>query len=183
MATPTPLSRNTVLFHRGWVIGVAVVAIVLGLIGLIFPGTSLVAVAIVFGIALVVVGLRRIVHSYTASDLTRGMRWFAGILGALTLVAGILCWIDPFRSLSVLGYLIGFAWIFEGASSLIGGAVGYVGGARWLTIVAGVVSLLAGVVMILLPLVALSAFLTVGSIVLIVIGVTMLLLLPRRAAM
>lgn len=183
MSVPTPLSRATLLFHRGWVVGVAVIAIVLGLIGLIFPGGTLVLVAVVFGIALVAVGLRRIVHSYTASDLTRGMRWFAGILGALVLLAGVLCLIDPFRSLSVLGLLIGVAWVFEGASSVIGGAVGYVGGPRTFTIVAGIVALIAGIVMIVLPLVALSAFLTVGSIILIVIGVTMLLLLPRRAAL
>lgn len=183
MSSPTPLSRNTVLFHRGWVVGVASIAIILGLVGLFFPGATLAVVAVVFGIALIAMGLRRIVHSYTASDLTRGMRWFAGILGLLVLVAGILCVIDPFRSVALLGLIIGFAWVFEGASSVIGGAVGYVGGARWFTVVAGVVTLVAGVVMILLPLVALSAFLTIGAVILIVIGVTMLLLLPRRAAM
>lgn len=182
MSIPTPVSRNTLLFHRGWAVGVAVIAIVLGLIGLVFPGATLVVAAVVFGIALIAVGLRRIVHSYTASDLTRGMRWFAGILGALVLLAGVLCLIDPFRSLSILGLLIGVAWVFEGASSVVGGAVGYVGGPRALTIVSGVIALIAGIVMVVLPLVALSAFLTVGSIILIVIGVTMLLLLPRRSA-
>lgn len=183
MSQPAPLSRATLLFHRGWVVGVAVIAIILGLIGLIFPSASLVLVAVVFGIALVAVGLRRVVHSYTASDLTRGMRWFAGIMGALVLIAGILCLIDPFRSLSVLGLLIGIAWVFEGLSSIFAGAVGYRDGLRAWTIASGIVALVAGIVMIILPLVALSAFLSVGSIILIVIGVTMLLLLPRRAAL
>ncbi|BDZ47955.1 hypothetical protein GCM10025867_01960 [Frondihabitans sucicola] len=174
---PDP-SRFTL--HRSWVLGVAIAAIVLGLIALFFPAASLLTIAIVFGIFLLVLGLFRLWLSFSARDLATGARWLTGILGALILVAAILCLADPFQSLQVLGFVSGFGWIFEGAAGVLGGWRGFVGGPRWLPVIAGVVSIVAGIVMMILPVAALSAFVTVGGIILIVLGVVALLHLPRR---
>jgi uncharacterized membrane protein HdeD (DUF308 family) len=172
-------SRFTI--HRSWVLGVAIAAIVLGLIALFFPGVSLLTIAIVFGIFLLVLGLFRLWFAFSASTLTTGSRWLIGLLGGLILVAAILCLADPFQSLQALGFVIGFGWVFEGAAAVFGGWRGHVDGRRWFSVIAGVVSIIAGVVIMILPVAALSAFVTVGGILLIVLGVVALLHLPRKA--
>lgn len=180
MSGSTPLGSSRSTLPRSWVLGVALAAIVLGLIALFFPGVSLLTIAIVFGISLLVLGLFRLGIAITATGLTTGTRWLLGILGALILVAAILCLIDPFQSLQVLGLVIGFGWVFEGAAAVFGGWRGDADSPRWSPIVAGVVSIVAGVVMMILPVAALAAFVTVGGVILIVLGIVTLLHLPRR---
>ncbi len=165
---------------RGLIVGVAVVAIVLGLVAVFFPRVSLVTIAVLFGLSLVVVGLFRAVFAFLGKGLRSGVRWFVGIVGLLIFVTGIVCLIDPGQSLAVLGLIIGIGWLFEGITGILAGAVGYSAGPRWTAILGGVVAVAAGVVMMILPVAALAAFVTVGGILLIVVGIAMLLHLPAR---
>jgi uncharacterized membrane protein HdeD (DUF308 family) len=181
MTGTTPLNASRLSIHRGTIVGVAVAAIILGVIALFFPSASLLTIAVIFGLSLVVLGLFRLIVAFTATDLSTGMRWLTGILGALILIAAVVCLIDPFQSLRVLGLVIGIGWIFEGATGIIGGTVGYVGGPRWYSILAGIVSVIAGIVVMILPVAALSVFVTVAAIILIVVGIVTLAHLPRRS--
>ncbi|MCU1528196.1 MAG: hypothetical protein JWP75_1959 [Frondihabitans sp.] len=175
----SPISSGTTA--RSWVIGAAIVAIVLGLIALFFPGASLLTVAILFGLALLAMGIFRLAIAIRGTALPTGARVFTGVFGAIVLIAGILCLIDPGQSLRILGIFIGIGWIFEGATGLVAGTIGSPGGRRVFPIIAGIVAIVAGLIMLFLPVLALSAFIVVAGIILIVIGVTMLLHLPRKA--
>lgn len=174
-AAPT-MSRTSV--ERWWIIAVSLIAIVLGVIAVLIPGPTLLTVAIVFGIHLIAAGVFRLLLAFTASRLDAQVRWLAGLLGALILVAGILCLSNPFESLSVLGLVIGAGWILDGVSSITSGRT--VAGPAWLPIAAGIASVIAGVLTIIMPVLALASFVTVAAILLIVVGVSGLLLLPGR---
>jgi uncharacterized membrane protein HdeD (DUF308 family) len=177
MSIPTSVSTG----GRSWVIGAAIVAIVLGLIALFFPGASLLTVAILFGLALLAMGVFRLAIAIRGTALPTGARVFTGIFGALVLIAGILCLIDPGQSLRLLGIFIGIGWIFEGTTGIISGTMGSPDGRRVFSIIAGIVAIVAGIIMLFLPVLALSAFIVVAGVILIVVGVTMLMHLPRKA--
>ena len=93
------VSARFLTVHRGEVVAVAIVGIVLGIVALVWPEATLVTVAIVFGIYLLVSGIFRITVAFLAHDTGAGMRWLTGILGLLVAGAGVYCLVSPERSL------------------------------------------------------------------------------------
>jgi uncharacterized membrane protein HdeD (DUF308 family) len=126
------VSARFLTVHRGEVVTVAIVGIVLGIVALVWPEATLVTVAIVFGIYLLVSGIFRITVAFLAHDTGAGMRWLTGILGLLVAGAGVYCLVSPERSLVVLAFVIGFGWIAEGVIDIMAGIQGVVS-PRWLS--------------------------------------------------
>jgi uncharacterized membrane protein HdeD (DUF308 family) len=145
--------------HRGELIAVAVIGVILGIIGLVFPGPTLLTVAILFGVYLILSGVFRITTALVADRLSVGLRWLTGTMGLLVLIAGIFCLSNPFRSLAVLAFVIGVGWIAEGI----------------------ILAIAAGISMFWLPLAGLAVLVTVGAILLLIVSGTTLLTLPRRS--
>ncbi len=165
--------------HRGQLIAVAVIGIILGLIGLIFPTEALLFIAIIFGVYLIVAGIFRINFALTAHDLHTGIRWLAALLGLLIVATGVLCLADPFSALLVLAYVIGIGWIASGISDIVNaiqGATRF----RWLGWLSGIVGILAGIVVFILPAAGITVFLLVGSILLIAVSIASLLTMPGK---
>ncbi|MEH6780221.1 MAG: DUF308 domain-containing protein [Rhodoglobus sp.] len=167
--------------HRGQLVAVAVIGLVLGVVGLLFPGATLLTVAILFGIYLIASGLFRITAAFVASSLDSPMRWVSGLLGLLVVVAGILCLSNPFQSLVALALVIGIGWILEGIVDLVGGVRGTFH-PRWFGWVSGIVSMAAGVAMFVLPAAGIFSLVAIGAILMIAVSVTTLLTLPRKNA-
>jgi uncharacterized membrane protein HdeD (DUF308 family) len=178
--TWTPNLLAGIKLERGWVIGAAVVGIVLGIIALVWPGATLLTVAILFGSYLIVAGVYRLIIAFTAQRLSTGIRWLFGILGGLVIIAGIFCLSNPTRSLIVLAFVIGFGWIIGGIADITDGVMGTSAAPRWLAIVSGAIAVIAGVVIFFLPGLALATFVLLGAILLIVVSITTLLTLPRK---
>jgi uncharacterized membrane protein HdeD (DUF308 family) len=184
MTTPPiehPVTPNTIsllALHRGQLIAVSIIGIILGLIGLFFPTLALLFVAIVFGIFLVGSGIFRINAALLTHNLPAGIRWLSGILGLLIVVAGVICLSDPFQSLIVLAYLIGIGWIAGGVSDVMAAVQGSVR-PRWFGWVAGIVAILAGIVMFVLPALSLATFLVWASVLLLIVSISVLLTIPR----
>lgn len=166
--------------HRSQLVVVAVVGLVLGLIGIVFPGATILTVAILFGIYLIASGVFRITAAFISARLSTGLRWLTAILGLLVLVAGVICLSNPFNSLVVLAFVIGIGWIAEGVVDFMAGLRNAVT-PRFLAFLSGIISIAAGVAMFVLPAAGLVTLVTIGSILLIVVSVTTLLTLPRVA--
>ena len=176
---PGMLPANILNLHRGEVVAIAVVGLVLGVVALVWPGATLVTIAIVFGLYLLMSGLFRI--SVAIFSSTSGALWrvLGVVLGVLLVAAGVYCLVNPEQSLALLAWVIGFGWIAEGIIDVMAGVQGLASPA-WLAIVSGVVSIIAGIVTFTLPSLAIQTFLLVGAILLIVVSVTTLLTLPRK---
>jgi uncharacterized membrane protein HdeD (DUF308 family) len=170
---------NFLAVHRGELVAVAIIGIVLGAIALFWPDATLVTIAILFGIYLVASGVFRVTVAALARDSGRAMRWLGGILGVLLVVAGVYCLASPERSLAVLAFVIGFGFVAEGIIDLMAGIQGIIS-PTWLAVVSGVVSIVAGVITFTLPGLAISAFLVFGAVLLIAVSVSTLLTLPRK---
>jgi uncharacterized membrane protein HdeD (DUF308 family) len=176
---PAPATTISLLaLHRGQLLTLSIIGVILGLIGLFFPTLALVLIAIVFGIFLIASGIFRINAALLTPSLPAGIRWLSGLLGVLIVAAGVVSLAHPFNTLIVLAYLIGIGWIAGGISDVMAAVQGSVR-PRWFGGVAGVVSILAGVVMFVLPATGLKTFLLFASILLLVVSVTALLNMPR----
>jgi uncharacterized membrane protein HdeD (DUF308 family) len=185
--TTTPPSTSSVgtlvwmaKIHRGQIIAVAVIGLLLGIIGLLFPGATLYTVAILFGSFLVATGIYRIMSAVIAAEFSVPLRWLNVVLGALVVIAGIMCLSEPFRSLIVLAIVIGLGWIADGLVDLVAGVRGAIH-PRWFGYVSGIVSIAAGVAMFVLPATSVATLVLIGSVLLIVVSLTTLLMIPRKA--
>lgn len=166
--------------HRGELIAVAVIGLILGVIGLLFPGATALTVAILFGSYLVASGVFRITAAFIADRLSVGQRWLSGVIGLIIVVMGVVCLANPFRSLVVLAIVIGIGWIAEGLVDFMAGLRSVVT-PRWLAFASAVLSIAAGISMFWLPIAGIQVLVTVGSVLLIVVSLTTLLTLPRKA--
>lgn len=178
-ATASDTFPGMLKVHRGQLIAVAVIGLVLGIVGVVFPGATLLTIAIVFGSYLIVSGIFRINVAFVADSLSVGMRVLTGALGALIVVAGILALSNPFAELVILAIVIGVGWVLEGIIDIAAAVRGVVA-PRWFGLVSGVVSIAAGVAMFVLPAAGLVSLLLIGSVLMIVVSLTTLLTLPRR---
>lgn len=175
-----PRTLGVLQIHRGQLVAVAIIGIVLGLVGLFFPGAALITVAILFGIYLVASGIFRINSALLAHSLSTGIRWLTGLLGVLVVVAGVICLSDPFQSLIVLAYVIGIGWIAEGVIDIMAAVQGSTH-PRWLGWVSGLISVIAGIIIFVLPALAVTTFVFIGSILLLIVSISTLITLPRKA--
>lgn len=171
--------RGMIKVHRGQMVAVAVIGLVLGIIALIWPGATLLTVAILFGTYLVVSGIFRITTAFIADGMPTGLRWLTGLMGVFVVIAGILCLSNPFQSLVVLAVVIGIGWIAEGIVDFMLGLRSTVT-PRWLAFVSGIVSIAAGVAMFVLPVGSLATLVVVGGVLLAIVSLTTLLTIPRK---
>jgi len=178
--SPEDLLPGLLRVHRGQLLAVAVIGLVLGVIGLLFPGATQLTVAILFGVYLIASGMYRIMAAFVANNLDSGMRWVTGLLGLLIVIAGILCLSNPFATLIALALVIGIGWILEGIIDLVGGVRGTIR-PRWFGWLSGIVSMAAGVAMFVLPAATLESLVWIGAILLIAVSLTTLLTLPRKS--
>ena len=181
MAAPSTAPSPFVV-ERGFVIASAISAIVLGIVALIWPGATLLTVALLFGAFLVVTGIFRLVIAFTSNALSAGLRWLVGILGALVVIAGVFALANPLLSLEILAYVIAFGWIFDGIAAIVAGVQGRSATPRWLAIVSGAVSVIAGGVMLFLPALGIATLVLVGGWILIAIGIATFFSLPKKSA-
>lgn len=176
----TTSAPSPVVLERGFVIASAISAIALGIAALVWPGATLVTVALLFGAYLVVSGIFRLVVAFTSDSLSTGIRWLVGIMGVFIIIAGIIALNNLAQSLLVLAFVVGFGWIFDGVAAIAGGITGRTALPRWLAIVSGVISIIGGIVVFTLPGLAIVTFLIFGGWILIAIGIATLFSLPPK---
>lgn len=160
----------------------AVAGVVLGVILLVWPGPTLLAIGVLFGLWLLVSGIMRISVAITSSFLPAGSRWLLAVLGAIVAIGGVLCLFRPGSSLVILALFIGISWIVDGATSLLSGRSRATAGPRWLYIAGAAISMIAGVMVLASPALALATFAMFGGVLLIIVGVVTLCTLPPVAS-
>ncbi len=130
--------------HWGTVLLYGLVTTGLGLTLAVWPGETLVVVAILVSVQLIVTGVLRLVTAVAASSVEPGMRALVGFTGALSLVVGLLCLRDPLQTLVALGLILGVWWVVEGVTDIVGAALSPHNERRIWDVVMGAISVLAG---------------------------------------
>ncbi|PPF85560.1 hypothetical protein C5B96_05675 [Subtercola sp. Z020] len=146
----------------------AVLSVVVGILVLAWPGSTLEVVAFLFGLYFFVVGLVRIAVGIVNGTLSPGVRVLSVVLGVLLLVSGVIALRNPFASLTVLGLVIGVSWIFEGILALTQTVND---SSKWYATLLGVLSIVAGIVFVFAPVSSLALLTVFAAWTFIVLGV------------
>jgi uncharacterized membrane protein HdeD (DUF308 family) len=141
---------------------------VLGVVVLAWPGPTAAVLAVLFGVYLLAAGALQLLASFSdAPARGRGPSW---VLGALSVLVGLLCLRAPLQTLVVLGLLVGVAWTVGGVIRVVRAVVAERGATRGWWIASGAVSFLAGAVVLVYPGASIVVLTAVMGVVLIVEG-------------
>jgi uncharacterized membrane protein HdeD (DUF308 family) len=158
---------------RALVIGMGALSVVIGLLILTWPGATIKVIAWLFAIQLIVAGVLQLVLAFSA-DRGPGRRVLFALLGALSILVGLLCLREPLQTALVLGLLIGAMWVVQGVVGIFDAVGNERGGARGWGIVASVLSVLGGAVVLVYPGVSLVVLTWLFGIVLVAVGVVLI---------
>ncbi|MFI6336273.1 HdeD family acid-resistance protein [Streptomyces sp. NPDC050535] len=173
-APPTPLEGPLHLLTRAaWqaVLAAGVATLALGVMVLVWPGASLFAAGILFGLYLLVSGILQLVAAFGTHAAT-SLRVMAFISGALSILLGLFCFRGAMQSILLLALWIGIGWLFRGITQTLAAASDPGVPARGWQIFLGIVSFLAGIVLIVSPFESVGVLTLVGGCWLLAVGVT-----------
>ncbi|PWV50978.1 HdeD family acid-resistance protein [Nocardiopsis sp. L17-MgMaSL7] len=160
------------LSRHWWVLVVrGVVAVVFGLLALVWPGASLLALAIIFGVFALVDG---VALAFTAYRATPGSRLSLGVQAGLSIVLGLLALTWPMAAIIAIVFLIGAWAIVTGVAEIVTAVRlrAHIS-SEWLLIFVGALSVIFGLLMWFWPLAGAEAIMLVVGVYAIVFGVVM----------
>ncbi|GAA2986550.1 HdeD family acid-resistance protein [Actinokineospora diospyrosa] len=141
-----------------------------GIAALVWPEASLVLLALLFAITLLANGVVRVLQAITDGSESGGGRVLLGVLGAFSLLVGLLCLRSPSQTLALFAVLVGSWWLVGGVLAVVA-ALGDRGGeGRGWSVALGVLSAVAGGYVLLQPGISLAALELALGVSLIVLG-------------
>lgn len=102
----------------GWLALNGAVSVVAGLIALVYPGPTLLALSWIVGVALLFFGGAAVGRAVSAPHEDHGTRTTRGLVGALAIFAGIVTLAQPGSTLLALILVLAFWWVMTGLSEL-----------------------------------------------------------------
>ena len=147
-----------------------VLAVILGILVLVWPGKTLIVAAIFFGAYLLVTGFAQVIFAFSL-HVSAGGRVLLFLSGAASLILAVLCFRSLSDSILLLAIWIGVGFIFRGVATAVSAISDPTLPGRAWEIFIGVISLIAGVVMLASPFESIATLTLVVGIWLIVIGV------------
>jgi uncharacterized membrane protein HdeD (DUF308 family) len=153
-----------------------VLALALGVLILVWPGRTILAAAVLFGIYLLITGVAQTIFAFSLPVMSAGGRVLLFISGAASLILAVLCFRHFNSDEEALGVLLLAIWIavgfiFRGVATAVAGISDPALPGRGWQIFMGVVSLLAGLVTLAAPFTSLWVLVLVVGSWLIVIGI------------
>ena len=165
--------------HWGWALAFGLVTLLAGILVLIWPGHTIVALAVLFGIQLVVAGIFRFVAALAADEANGGTRVLLALLGVLSFIIGIYALRHILVTIAALALLLGIFWIVNGAVETFN-ALSHRGmPERGWTIFMGLLSVVAGLVVLVYPSISLLALAVVLGVWLLLFGIMEIVLAFR----
>ncbi|WP_163723703.1 HdeD family acid-resistance protein [Mycolicibacterium psychrotolerans] len=168
METPAPPSMLQHLWKSALLSGI--LAVILGVMVLVWPAITIVVAAIFFGAYLLISGISQVVFAFSL-HVSAGGRVLLFLSGAAALILAVLCFRSLQDSILLLAIWIGVGFIFRGVATAVSAISDPTLPGRGWEIFIGVISLIAGVVMLASPFESLATLSMVVGIWLIVIGV------------
>ncbi len=168
MESPAPPSMLQHLWKSALLSGI--LAVILGILVLAWPGKTIIVAAIFFGAYLLVTGISQVIFAFSL-HVSAGGRVLLFISGAAALILAVLCFRSLQESILLLAIWIGVGFIFRGVATAVSAISDPTLPGRGWEIFIGVISLVAGVVMLASPFESIATLTIVVGIWLIVIGV------------
>ncbi|MFF0221832.1 HdeD family acid-resistance protein [Streptomyces sp. NPDC004629] len=147
-----------------------VASLILGVLVLVWPGASLLAAGVLFGIYLLISGVFQLIAAFGTHKAT-SLRVLAFISGALSILLGLFCFRGPMQSILLLALWIGIGWLIRGITQTLAAASDGAMPARGWQIFLGIVTFVAGIVLIVSPFASIAVLTLVGGIWLVAVGI------------
>lgn len=161
----------------GWALAFGIVSAVAGLLALVWPGKTLVVLAVLVGLQLVIAGIYRFVEAVAFGDgESGGTRVLLAILGVLSLVVGLYALRHVLVTLVALALVLGIFWIINGVVDVFVGITDRDLPRRGWRIALGALSIVAGLIALVYPDLSLLALTWVAGAWLLVLGVVQIVL-------
>ncbi|KMS67750.1 membrane protein [Streptomyces leeuwenhoekii] len=144
-------------------------SLVLGVLVLVWPGASLLAAGVLFGLYLLISGVLQLAAAF-GTHRTTSLRVLAFVSGAVCVLLGLFCFRGPLRSVLLLALWIGVGWLFRGITHTVAAAHDPGTPARGWQMLLGVVTALAGAVLIVSPFESVAVLTVVGGCWLVAVG-------------
>lgn len=163
------------VFRHLWksVLALGVLTLVVGAAVLVWPGQSIVAAGILFGVYLLASGIAQVIAAFTVYS-SAASRVMLFISGALSIVLGVFAFRDFNEGAAVwlLAVWIGVGFIFQGVTETVLAIRFKELPDRGWYIFVGVLSVIAGVVMVGWPISSIVVLSVIAGVWLVVIGTT-----------
>jgi uncharacterized membrane protein HdeD (DUF308 family) len=154
---------------KWWLVGLlGVLAIAAGVLAIVYPNITLLALGLIVGIYLVIAGASYIGLATVESPTSAGGRVLRYIVGFLSILAGLICLVRPGAGVLALLIALSFWFIITGVADLARALD--VREHRVIAIILGVVSIAAGVVVVANPDIGLATLALLAGIGFIVRG-------------
>jgi uncharacterized membrane protein HdeD (DUF308 family) len=160
----------------GWFAFFGALSVVVGILVLVWPGHTLTALAVLFGIWLVVAGLFRLVAAIAVTDATGGARALLAILGLLGLVIGLWALRHIEDAPILLALFLAIYWIVDGVVEMFTAVIHPGLPGRGWVVVAGLIGVVAGIILLAWPKPTLLVLAVIIGIILLVFGLLQLLI-------
>lgn len=151
-----------------------VLSLILGVLVLAWPGISILAAAIAFGVYLLVTGAAQVIFAFSL-HVSAGSRVLLFISGAASLILAVLAFRhfghDPQLIILLLAIWIGVGFIFRGVATTVSAISDPTLPGRGWSIFVGLMALLAGIIVIASPFDSIVILTLVAGVSFVVIGV------------
>lgn len=170
--TPDRPSNISSLMEQTWkyALAVGIVSAVLGIVVMVWPGVTLLVLAVILGIQLVLGGIYRLVGAIGGASDTP---WMVAFVGVLLLIGGVVAIRNPGGTVEVLTIVLGLAWLLSGVVQLVATlfATGYPH--RGWMLFYSIISIIAGLVVLSQPNISIQTLAWVSGLFLVIGGVTL----------
>lgn len=170
------MTMRDVLARYWWVLLIrGIVAIIFGLLALLLPRTTLLALVYLFGAYALVDGIFAVVAAlgHRGAHSNWGWMLIGGIIG---IIIGVLTFLWPGITALVLLYLIAFWAILIGIYELsVAFGMRLVASGEWLLVLSGILSIILGILLLFNPIAGGLALVTVVGAYAIIIGIILLI--------
>jgi uncharacterized membrane protein HdeD (DUF308 family) len=121
MSVPAAVGGADVMNRHsgGVVIVVGALSIVAGILAIVYPDLTLLALALIAGINLLLLGCLGLVDSITSDDADGSTRVLSGVLGLLGVIGGLVVMRRPGESLLAIVLILGVWFVVSGLVDLI----------------------------------------------------------------
>lgn len=158
--------------HWGWALAFGLVTFAAGIAVIVWPGETLLVVAVLFGVQLIVAGLFRFVSAFAAGDdITGGSRVLMALLGVLSVIVGLWAVRHALLTLLALIVLLGIFWIVNGAIEIFTALSHRQMPDRGWSVGMGILSVIAGIIVLAYPGLTLVGLAVILGVWLLIFGV------------
>jgi uncharacterized membrane protein HdeD (DUF308 family) len=157
--------------HWGWVLFYGIITLAAGVAAIVWPGETLLVVAVLFGIQLIFSGVFRLVASLSMGEMVgAGTRVLYALLGILSVIIGLWAIRHVVLTLLALVVFLGIYWIVSGLIDIFTAISERGMPNRGWTSVLGVLSILAGLIVLAVPGLSLVSLAVILGIWLLILG-------------